>query len=560
MKKLSRRIGIGLILLPLCLLGRGAGQQTPASSTSARMDELFDFWNRQDQPGFAVVVVGEGRVLYQKVMGLACQEHATPITSRTVFNTASLSQAFVGQAVAMLESQGRLSPDDDVRKFIPELPDLGVPITLRHLLYHTSGLRDWLPVLQLGGRDQAEVTFQTILEILRAQKKPIFRPGERPQVSNTNYDLLAEVIKRLAGKPYSEWAWENIFKPLKMTRTQYRDNFRSILDDQAFSYNFTSQEYLRGIDPLSVTGSHSLFAPIDDLAKWLIELETAPAERQAVFSKMFAAGDLDGGRRSSFGYGLVVGLRAGRRFVSQTGVWAGSGAYLAYFPDQRFGFIILANWDYTSVSGFAGPIIDIYLPAAAPAPAAAKAPAAPAPPAVTAVKVKPEILDQYAGDYRLGLNQILSVAREDERLVVSLSGRKYALMAVSESEFLLESAGVRLGFPKDAQGKVTRMTWRGMSAPRVVLAKPTLAELREYAGVFANEEMPFRLTLGVEGGALVLKVAGSSGVTLTPDEKDRFTSDLAAAPIFVFQRDEQNKVSGLLIRSEPLRDLIFKKD
>ena len=236
------------------------------------MDKLFDFWNRLDQPGFAVVVVKEGEVVYQKVFGLACQEHGVAMTPNSVFNTATLAQAFVGQAVAMLEKQGKLTLDDDVRKFIPEIPDFGTPVKLRHLLYHSSGLRDWLPVLQLEGRDKEEVTLETVLKIIKAQKQLIFPPGDRFQYSNTNYDLLAETIKRATGKPFSEWAWENILKPLKMTAAQFRDNSRSILDNQAFSYNFTRKEYLRGIDNLSLTGSHSLFTSIADLTKWLLNL------------------------------------------------------------------------------------------------------------------------------------------------------------------------------------------------------------------------------------------------------------------------------------------------
>jgi CubicO group peptidase (beta-lactamase class C family) len=119
--------------------------------------------------------------------------------------------------------------------------------------------------------------------------------------SNTNYDLLAEVIKRVTGKPFSDWAWENIFRPLKMTRTQYRDNSRSIFDDEALSYNYTRQEYLRGIDNLSLTGSHSLFTSIADLSKWLVNLESGPADGQDIFSKMFTAGELDGGQESRQG-------------------------------------------------------------------------------------------------------------------------------------------------------------------------------------------------------------------------------------------------------------------
>ena len=258
-----------------------------------------------------------------------------PLTPNSLFNTATLAQAFVGQAVAMLEEQGKLSLDDDVRKFIPELPDLGTPVKLRHLLYHSSGLRDWLPVLQLKGRDQVEITMESVLGVLKAQKKLLFTPGDRAQYTSTDYDLLAETIKRVTGKPFSDWAFENIFKPLKMTRTQFRDNYRSVLDDQAFSYNFTRQEYLRGIDTLSLAGSHSLFTSVSELSKWMLNLGTGRVGGPALFEKMLTPGKLNDGGSSGYGYGLSIGEHMGRRQASLSGTWAGSGVTLAYFPDQQ---------------------------------------------------------------------------------------------------------------------------------------------------------------------------------------------------------------------------------
>jgi len=560
MKSIIRRVGLVLIALPIVLWGQAAANKEPVLSPSEQMDKLFDFWNRLDQPGFAVVVVKDGKVEYQKVFGLACQEHAAPITPNTVFNTASLAQVFVGQAVALLESQGKLSLDDDVRKYIPELPDYGTPVKLRHLLYHGSGLRDWLTVLQLGGRDKDEVTTQTVLKIVQAQKKPIFPPGDRTQFSNTNYDLLAEVIKRLVGKPFSEWAWENMFKPLKMTRTQYRDNYRSIFDDEALTYNFTRQEYLRGVDTLSLTGSHSLFASIADLGKWLVALQTASAASQAVFAKMFTPGDLGGGRKSIYGCGLNIGFYAGRTQVSQTGVWAGSGAILAYLPEQKFGFVVLSNWDYTPVNGFAPGIFEIYLPAAAPPPPAKKAPAASA---NKAVKVNPKVLDDYAGDYRLGPREIFTIRRDGDQLVLLVQGQKFVLTTLAENEFLLNLAGARISFQKGPDGKAARLIWKQggeeQQAPRFVLANPTPAELQEYTGAFSSDELDLRFAVEVQGGALVLKAPGQADVRLTPDEKDRFTSAWPAAPVIVFQRDAEKKVSGFLIDSNPVRDMVFRK-
>lgn len=559
MKKVCMWIATCLILQSLFAFGQSADKKDTPVSPNAKMDKLFDFWNRLDQPGFAVVVVKEGQVVYQNVFGLACQEHGVAITSKTVFNIATAAQPFVGMAVALLENEGKLSLDDDVRKYIPEIPDFGTPVKLRHLLYQTSGLRDWFPVLQLCGRDKEEVTFDQVMKIVKAQKQLAFPPGDRFQDSNTNYDLLAETIKRATGRPFSDWAWEKIFKPLKMTRTQFRDNFRSIYDDQAFTYNFTRREYLKGIDNLSLTGSHSLFASIADLAKWLLNLETGQVGGKDIFARMFTAGRLNNGQSSGFGYGLNVEAGQGRWRVSRIGNWAGSGAALVYFPDLRFGFAVLANWDYTPVEGFLQDIADIYLPA--PVEPVKKSPPAAA---KKTVKVSPEILDSYTGDYRMAPGQVYTISRKGDQLILSVPGMNFPLVTLSKTEFLLAFADARIIFQKDKEGKVQQFVWKQgggeQAAPKIVLVKPSLQELEEFAGSYFNAELDLRYAVELRGDMLIVNPPGQNDIRLAPDEKDHFTTGSRVFPMVIFQRDGKNRVTGLIIDNDPVRDLVFKKN
>ena len=558
---------MAIVLALSLVLSMSLSAQDPkaAPSQSERMDKLFDFWNRLDQPGFAVVVVKQGQIVYQNVFGLACQEHAVPIVPATLFNTANLAQAFVGQAVAMLEKQGRLALDDDVRKFIPELPDFGTPVKLRHLLYGTSGLRDWLSVFRLTGREHEEVTIEKVLSVVKAQKRLVFSPGDRHQYADTNYDLLAEVIKRATKQPFSDWAWENILKPLKMTQSQFRENSRSILDNQAFSYNFTRREYLRGIDNLSLAGSHSLFASVAELAKWILNFETGQVGGLDVIAKMTTAGALNDGQTSGSSYGLTVTSQRGRRRVSLTGTWAGSGADFAYFPEDKLGFVVLANWDYTGIDGFGPAIAEIYLPAptppaaATPAPPAAKAPSA----ARKAVKVSEKTLEAYDGDFRLGPGQVLTISHVGGQLYLGVPGQKFALTALSETEFYLDVAQGKLTFKKSKEGKVTQFVWNQggdeVVAPKVILVRPTPLELQEFAGGYFNDELDVRFGVELRGTGLVILIPGQPEIRLGPDEKDHFISSSPIVPMIVFQRDEQNRVTGFVIDRDAVRDLVFKK-
>jgi hypothetical protein len=231
-------------------------------------------------------------------------------------------------------------------------------------------------------------------------------------------------------------------------------------------------------------------------------------------------------------------------------------------PDQKFGFAVLANWDYTPLAGFIGGIMDIYFPRPPrPAPAPPAPSAKPVPP-VKAVKVKTDVLDSYIGDYRFGPGSILSIGREGNSLTVIASGTKFVLTTVSETEFRLDAVSASIKFRPDESGKVNRLVWNqgtaDRSALKVLIVKPTPEQLREYAGVYENEEIGLRFGLALSGDALVVTAAGQAPVRLAPEEKDRFTSNSRIAPMIAFQRDGQGRVTGFIIESEQVRDLVFR--
>jgi hypothetical protein len=275
---------------------------------------------------------------------------------------------------------------------------------------------------------------------------------------------------------------------------------------------------------------------------------------------MFTPGKLNNGGDSAFGYGLRIGTNSSKRQASQTGEWAGSGVSLVYFPDQKFGLAVLANWDYTPIEGFAPDIINIYMPAA---PASLPTSVRPMTGPKSGLKVGPAILDRYTGTYRLGPGQIFLISRQGNQLFLGFSGQKFPLTTQSETEFSLDFAGVELVFKKNSAGKFDRLVWSqgGIEqvAPKVVLIKPTPMELREFAGAYLNEEL--NLTIGIElrGSELVLIPSDQAEVRLSPDEKDHFVSGDRSFPVVIFQRDSQDRITGFIIDADSIRDLIFKK-
>ena len=468
-------------------------------------------------------------------------------------------------AAAMLEERGQWSQGDDVRKYVPELPDFGVPVTIGHLVHHTSGLRDWQAVSRLAGWDGQEITMDRVLRAVKSQKQLRFAPGTRTSYSAADYDLLAEAVTRVSGKPFQDWTWENIFKPLKMTRTQFRDNCRSMIEGQAFSYNYPRTAYFKGADNLSVMGSHSLLTSLEDLAKWMINLQTGEVGGQGLIQKMLTPAKLTTGESAGYVYGFAVGAYRGFRQLSVIGDWAGYGAAVFYYPDQKVSFAVLANWDYSTVDQFVSSIADIYLEPFLKPEMKPEAPAAPAPKPGKEVKLSPAVLGRYAGVYRLNLGTLFVITQSGTHLALTIPGQggTFPLIAVSETEFTLGFPGLLVTFQRNKEGKVHQLVWRQAGtdtvAPRVELVKPTPSELGEYTGSYSNDELGLRCGVSLSGDRIVLTPQERGAIPLAPQEKDRFRGNSTDFPAIVFLRDARNAVTGFFIDDEPVRDLVFKK-
>jgi CubicO group peptidase (beta-lactamase class C family) len=309
-------------------------------------------------------------------------------------------------AIALLESDGRLSLDDDVRKYISELPDFRSRITLRHLVHHTSGIRDWPGTLALAGWNFEDVvSFGQILRMAFHQRELNFTPGEAYVYSNTGYNLLAEVVARVSGRSFRQFCDERIFKPLGMTRTHFHDDHAEVVANRAESYRpGNGGRFRHAVSNLTALGSSSLFTTIEDLAKWVENFHAAApvVGGRAVVDRLHERGRLNSGTAIAYAFGQSVGEYRGVRSVTHTGSWAGYRSILQRFPDERFAVVILANVATMNPTLLAQQIADIYLgdrfgsrSAAVPAPAAPP----PAPP-VDSWQASAADLQAYAGEYR----------------------------------------------------------------------------------------------------------------------------------------------------------------
>jgi len=352
---------LALLLVTLALPARA--QVLPPDSLAARVDALFAPWDRPDVPGAAVAVVKDGEIVYQRGYGIANLEYDIPITPATVFLVASVSKQFTAFAVAMLADQGLLSLDDDVRQYVPEMPDYGKPITIRHLIHHTSGLRDEFDLLAMAGYHMDDViTKEAILELAYRQQALNFSPGAEHLYSNTGYTLLAEIVERVTGQSFRAWTTEHLFEPLGMAHSHFHDDHQMIVKNRAQGYAQKGEGgYKKQVVNYASVGASGLYSTVEDLARWLNNFEDGAVGGPRVLAQVNTRGRLANGDTLSYAFGQYVGAYKGLVRVSHGGSHRGSRTYLIRFPTKRLAVILLSNLDEFQPTDMALKVADLYL-------------------------------------------------------------------------------------------------------------------------------------------------------------------------------------------------------
>ena len=375
---------------------------TTHETLEAKVDQLFTEWNRSDTPGAALAVTRDGEVIYKQGYGTANLEYDIPITTGTIFDIASVSKQFAGFAIATLSHEGKLSLDDDIRMYLSDVPDFGNRITIRHLLHHTSGLRDWVQSLVIAGDMMDDViSFKHILKMARHQKTLNFEPGTEFLYSNTGYNLLAEIVEKVTGDSFREWTDTHIFKPLAMTNTHFHDDHEMILKHRAYSYQTVENDrFKHAVNNTTALGSSSLCSTVEDLAKWILNFDDVRIGGQTVIEQMHQRGVLNNGEQIDYAFGLNIGEYRTLKTVGHSGSWRGFRSHLMRFPDQKFGVVILCNVDTFNPLSLAEKVADLYLAdALAPVEASASEKAAEPAEDVKSEPLTPEQLTEFEGDY-----------------------------------------------------------------------------------------------------------------------------------------------------------------
>jgi CubicO group peptidase (beta-lactamase class C family) len=359
---------IGSIFFFLALLSGGlhpadlSAQAYTRTALTDSVDAMFEAWDREGSPGFALGIFKDGRIIYARGYGMANLEYDIPITPQSVFRIGSLSKQFTAMCVALLEEEGKLSLEDDIRTFFPEMPAYETPITVGHLLHHTSGIRDYLTLQEVVARGEYYDSDDALAMVLR-QKGVNFTPGDQFSYSNSGYFLLGALVERVSGMKMSEFARIHIFEPLGMASTHFHDDLDVIVRNRASGYRPDGGDgYRINMTQLDIIGDGSVYTTIEDFFKWdqnfyHNELGRGTGE---LIDEVQTRGVLNDGEEISYAFGMNVDTHRGLKRVSHTGSWVGFRTVAVRYPDQRFSVVIFGNGSL-GPSRFADRIVDLYL-------------------------------------------------------------------------------------------------------------------------------------------------------------------------------------------------------
>lgn len=516
-------------------------------SLAKKVDAIFSEYDKTNSPGFSLAILKDGQTIYKRAYGMSNMEYNLAISPSSIFHVASISKQFAAAAVVKLSLEGKLSLDDDIRKYIPEVPDFGHTITFNHLLHHTSGLRDQWSLQRLAGwRGGDLITENDVLEMLTRQKDLNFLPGEDYLYCNTGYTLLAVAVKNITGISLRAYADSVFFKPLGMSDTHFHSDHSEITPNRTSAY----QKDENGIWKISIPvfdtyGATSLFTTVEDLAKWDESFYSKSIGGDNFVNAMQKVGILNDNTLQTYASGLIVQTYKGYGTVEHGGADAGYRAYFLRFPDEHFTVLLLANLANIDIKSQAYKVADIFL----------KESSLSRP--EMAVSVESNVVEGWAGDY----------LSKDEARILKLEYRNgelrngnRVLKPSTNSSFTEPLSFSTYTFSGDSLNSKLLLNTKGSKNTYFEKVKEktlTAKELSEFEGEYFSPELDTKYQITANDSLLLVKIPRQDQEKLSPFVKDMFTSDNGIS--IHYSRDKRDKISGFYLTAGRVLNLYFKK-
>jgi CubicO group peptidase (beta-lactamase class C family) len=554
LRRLSPILILSSLACVFCLWATSSqnGPVALESSKAAMVDTLVEKFDHPDTPGVVVAVYRVGEIVYMKAAGMADLEHEDRLKPSSVFDIASMSKQFTAMAVVLLQQDGRLSLDDDVRKYVPEVHTDGKAVTIRQLLQHTSGIRDYLDLMDLGGNqpDNSVVSQQDVLDIISTQQHLNFNPGSAFRYENSSYALMATIIKRVSGKSLREFANDRIFSQLGMHSTRFRDNHTDVIKNRACGYEPRATGWSSVVPIYDEVGDGGVWTTVEDLAKWDANFYHPQVGGQEAVRVLLSQAILSNGLKMSYSLGLFVGHYRGFALVSHGGVDPGYRAEMLRFPDERITVTVLANNPDYDVEGLSRQIADVYLPKA---PQAEKPPADLSPlPSVGSSALAGKYLDTAIGRTR-------EIIQTNNTVNLRSRGKDYPLRQVGEKHFEDPSDNTTLIFQKDGDGRLHMTMSAEGQMPSVSVRLPDSQspfEAAAYVGTYSSPELSVSWQIRRTESGLVLKRPHGEQEPLSALDKDEFAS---GSGLIHFLRSKENRIISFTVTNVRDSNVEFRR-
>jgi len=533
-----------------------------------RADQLFYAYNEEGVPGGVVGVIQYGEVVFSKAYGLANLSHDIPYQVNTPTNIGSVSKQFTAFAILLLEQKGMLSLDDDVRKHIPELPDLGQVVTIHNMLNHTNGFREvynLMPMTSWKGEDF--LRREEIIEMLKRQEELQNAPGEEYNYNNSAFILLAEIVERISGQTFPEFMEANVFAPMGMNSSLVRPNPSVIIPGASQGYVADSTGYHEAGDLYAAYGAGGIYTTVDDFSKWMSNFSKPLVGGIELVNRLITVDTLNNGDTMSYALGIGVDEFRGLKLYSHGGADNAHRAFLIYFPEIDAGVVAMSNNGSFNSTGIAYEMAELYFgDSMDPEEDDEEAGEGTGEETdSTTVTVPEEVLEEYAGKYILsamGAELVYEVV--DGRLKMSMEGQPdIYLDPLSDTEFTYDGVEATVEFLTDEQGKVSGAVHsqggQKFVLERVAPYSPTVEELQAFTGKYFSKELETYYTLEVRDTTLTLLIRNTEEIELSAMKEDSYRGDIYFIAEVVFQRNASGQVSGFTAANGRTRGIVFEK-
>jgi CubicO group peptidase (beta-lactamase class C family) len=539
-----------------------------------KIDPIFARWNSTEKPGYAVGVIQNGALVFAKGYGMANLEYGVPITPDSPFYIGSMSKQFTAASVALLVQQGALKLTDDVRKYIPELPDYGQRITVDDLIHHTSGLRDWTSVALFSGFDprfEDRLDNDDLLRLICRQHSLNFLPGTDFRYSSSGYILLTKVIERVSGQKLPAFAAQYIFRPLGMENTFVEDNYAAILHNRVESYRAIGGHYERWLKHFNVYGDGGIITTLNDLAKWDDNFYRDRLGKAGLVKMLVTRGRLSNGKEIHYAFALELDMHNGYRVVKHNGGMLGFNVDMVRFPDQRLTVIVLGNSQDAYVTGLAFDIADRILPTKA-APDGSLATVVP-----RAISFSEDELKKYEGTYAIReFNNRETIKLEGGQLRVEET--REMLQPTGAAKFIVVGSAGKINNPAEEvqfeSGNAGAMTMHYSSgtglgsfdADRYDPTPPSnLDDLQQLVGEYKSDELGVTYSFWIDSGELYMRLGEGRPIGLFPNHDDPRVEWNSRRSVWIgfgmitFRPASDGQIQGLDIGDSRVKAIYFEK-